>query len=1052
MATRRRRATPSLLDRPLRFNEKLVLNQWILSLFEAENFAKLSEDLKSTELEGYDENNVSLFYHQLTQRLFERGQLSNEILLAYDENIFKHTHRLNERRKDPIRWKYFQYLSLLFTEIYLDRFFSDRDRLLADLNRWVTAFNTDKPTSDQVSAYWPDDLRKIALWSATGSGKTLLMHVNILQYRFYLEKHRRLRDMNRIILLTPNEGLSHQHLKDFRESGLAAELFDPESGSLFAGQTIEIIDIHKLGEEKGEKRVAVESFEGNNLVLVDEGHRGASGEIWKKRRDQLCEKGFSFEYSATFSQAVAAATGDQKKKLTNEYARAIFFDYSYRHFYHDGYGKDYRILNLAEDRSGEGRSTYLAACLLAFYQQLCLFDTKREELVPFLIEKPLWIFVGGSVTKEVSTRDVSDVISIMKFLKDFLGDSENYIKRIDSLIRGTHQLLDAQNHRLFENTFSFLFKSGTGASIVYADILKRIFNAGTTGALHVEQLKGTAGEIALRVGTADPFGVINVGDSTKLYKKCSDAGFVVLQREFSGSLFRDINEPNSTIQVLIGSKKFSEGWSSWRVSTMGLMHVGRGEGSQIIQLFGRGVRLKGYKFGLKRSSRIDESIQRPDHIREVETLNVFGIEADYMEEFKRFLEEEGLPSGDERDEFFLPTFQTLPKTKLKILKLPDGLDFKRDAPKPALVNPTNKIPGRRVMLDWYPKIQARIAEEIDSQSDTALRASGTLKAEHLAFLNWNEIFFELVDFKNDRAWFNLELSHDSLRSLLLDNSWYDLKIPPEQLKVGSFERVRLWQEIATTLLKQYADAFYKAKKAEWEAPKLIYDDLNSDSGNFFEHYRFTIEQSEEQIRARLNQVKEFVDKRDMTGKDFAFSKMDCIFFEQHLYQPLIYLKSALVKVSPVHLNEGERDFVYDLKSFYQSNQSFFVNKELYLLRNRSKSGIGFFQAGNFYPDFILWLIDGEKQFVSFVDPKGLRNLSGGINNPKIQFYAKIKEIEKPDLNPNIVLNAFIVTPTRFSDPGWWSGQLTKAEFESQHVFFQVDDKETYISKLLGAIH
>src|SRR6266496_110589 len=703
MATRRRRT--SLLDRPLRFNEKLVLNQWILSLFEVENFAKVSEDLKSTELEGYDENNVSLFHHQLTQRLFERGQLSNEILLAYDENIFRHTHRLNERRKDPIRWKYFQYLSLLFTEIYLDHFFTDRDRLLADLNRWVTAFNIEKPTSDQVSAYELDDLRKIALWSATGSGKTLLMHVNVLQYRFYLEKHRRLRDMNRIILLTPNEGLSHQHLKDFRESGLAAELFDPESGSLFAGQTIEIIDIHKLGEEKGEKRVAVESFEGNNLVLVDEGHRGASGEIWKKRRDQLCEKGFSFEYSATFSQAVAAATGEQKKRLTNEYAKAIFFDYSYRHFYHDGYGKDYRILNLAEDRSGEARSTYLAACLLAFYQQLCLFDTKRGDLAPFLIEKPLWIFVGGSVTKEVSIRDVSDVISILRFLKDFLGDSENYIKRIDSLARGTHELLDGQNHRLFQNTFTFLIESGLNASAIYSDILKRIFNAQTTGVLHVEQLKGTAGEIALRVGTGDPFGVINVGDSTKLYKKCDEAGFTVTQKEFTGSLFRDINEPNSTIQVLIGSKKFSEGWSSWRVSTMGLMHVGRGEGSQIIQLFGRGVRLKGYNFGLKRSSRIDESIKRPNHIREVETLNVFGIEADYMEEFKRFLEEEGLPSGDDRDEFILPTFQTLPQTKLKLLKLPDGLDFKRDAPKPALEAPTNNIPGRRVVLDWYPKIQ-----------------------------------------------------------------------------------------------------------------------------------------------------------------------------------------------------------------------------------------------------------------------------------------------------------------------------------------------------------
>lgn len=103
MATRRRRAAPSRLDQPLRFNEKLVLNQWILSLFEVESFAKLSEDLKNPDLEAYDEDNISFFYHQLTQRLFEHGQLSNEVLLGYDENIYRHTHRLNEpERTDSV--------------------------------------------------------------------------------------------------------------------------------------------------------------------------------------------------------------------------------------------------------------------------------------------------------------------------------------------------------------------------------------------------------------------------------------------------------------------------------------------------------------------------------------------------------------------------------------------------------------------------------------------------------------------------------------------------------------------------------------------------------------------------------------------------------------------------------------------------------------------------------------------------------------------------------------------------------------------------------------
>ena len=55
-------------------------------------------------------------------------------------------------------------------------------------------------------------------------------------------------------------------------------------------------------------------------------------------------------------------------------------------------------------------------------------------------------------------------------------------------------------------------------------------------------------------------------------------------------------------------------------------------------------------------------------------------------------------------------------------------------------------------------------------------------------------------------------------------------------------------------------------------------------------------------------------------------------------------------------------------------------------------GIGFFEAWNFYPDFILWLLVNEKQYINFIDPKGLRNRKG-IDDPKIAFYKTIKSIE-----------------------------------------------------------
>jgi hypothetical protein len=35
-----------------------------------------------------------------------------------------------------------------------------------------------------------------------------------------------------------------------------------------------VIEVTKLADEMGDKTVATGAFEGNNLVLVDEGHRG----------------------------------------------------------------------------------------------------------------------------------------------------------------------------------------------------------------------------------------------------------------------------------------------------------------------------------------------------------------------------------------------------------------------------------------------------------------------------------------------------------------------------------------------------------------------------------------------------------------------------------------------------------------------------------------------------------------------------------------------------------------------------------------------------------
>ncbi|MFX6383808.1 hypothetical protein ABTG25_20035, partial [Acinetobacter baumannii] len=70
---------------------------------------------------------------------------------------------------------------------------------------------------------------------------------------------------------------------------------------------------------------------------------------------------------------------------------------------------------------------------------------------------------------------------------------------------------------------------------------------------------------------------------------------------------------------------------------------------------------------LKRSTRapLPAGLERPGHISLIETLHIFGIRADYMEQFRKFLEEEGLPSNEERIEFILPVIRNLGTKPLK---------------------------------------------------------------------------------------------------------------------------------------------------------------------------------------------------------------------------------------------------------------------------------------------------------------------------------------------------------------------------------------------------
>ncbi|EED32247.1 dead/deah box helicase domain protein [gamma proteobacterium NOR5-3] len=1114
MPAAKQKVAPRKKAKTLEFRHHLVLHQWLFSLF---GFDSLSGryDIGGREaatleafrdrfqlmgdITGYNADGVHRLMQRIRENLTGDVLISDEQLLEYDRRIKTLTDSINDARKahsqEPLEWKYFQYLSLLFTEIYLDFLFTRPDDLLNALNAHIQRWNSEWIVEESfkhapIALLNPDDdawpqLNMLAYWSATGSGKTLIMHANILQYRCYLREYGKAGDINKVILLTPNEGLTRQHLAELELSGIHASEFSARGGDLFA-QDVIVIDINKLRESEKQRTVAVDSFGSRNLLLVDEGHRGTAGGggSWYDYRQRLCSHGFSFEYSATFAQSCS-----KHENLRQTYSRAILFDYSYRHFYADGYGKQSQILNLAQNQNPNDEFAYLIASLLSYYQQLRFYDDTESELHRFNLQRPLWVFVSSKVTATLSTGEASDTVKVLQFVDKVLHREGDCIAAIGTLLN--KGMVTQSGADLLHNRLNYLRELDESPEKIYRDILERVFHC-TGGRLHIENITGVAGEIALRGGAADtPFGVINVGDDAKLVKLCDQAGLFVQDGRFSESLFHGINHEGSSVNLLLGSKKFTEGWNSWRVSNMTLMNVGKNEGAQIIQLFGRGVRLQGFQTSLKRSAELTvalkaANIERPRHISILETLNIFGVKADYIAQFRKELEDEDIPVNEGLEEFIIPL---KPATgvpgNLNVVRLKEsvagkaiggsGSAFMELAEQVLLKAPAELMPSERdyfcnpprVSLDFYPQVGA-FATDGGPSRDTG-RNPVYVSPLQLALLDTRKLYFELQSFKRDRRWSNLSIPEAVIPQLLAETGWYRLYAPEEAMEASDLSRIRLWHDMAIALLRKYCEMFYGLRRKQWESDKLEYRPITENS-NYLPGVRedtpngahlLTLDRvRHDSLIKRLDTLRTKIADGDISAWSGKIEDgLEFLWCERHFYQPLLAAAQGLdFQVTPVALNDGESKFVQDFQSAWSAKT--FDGYDVYLLRNQSGQGaVGVFIDGGFQPDFILWLVKEQHQKVVFLDPKGLRFHKP--EDPKVQFHKTIKQIEadlvtqSPE-NANVELHAFLVSETH---PDVLCSQwkmpdgkpVTVDAMESWNILFPEHGANTYLKKLMARV-
>ena len=1004
-----------------KIDNHLTLHGWLNDLFGY----KTTRDLLS-DVAPLDEGFMADGHSPICEFLMSRPDVKHEVeesLPTYDTNIKKHLSAINNKRTQPIVLRYFQYLALLYAEIFLDWKFNRRGEFIRQLNAFVETRNNERDPGDPMDAGFTETyIEKLAFWMATGAGKTLIMHINYYQYLHYCKEK-----LDNIVLITPNEGLSEQHMQEMEKSDIPCERFKIEGNR--AGNTrnvMQVIEISKLVDEKtGEgESVPVEAFEGKNLILVDEGHKGtrSTDAVWRGHRKKIAEDGFTFEYSATFGQALASANNEA---LVDEYGKAIVFDYSYKYFYGDGYGKNFLILNVRRDDVAQ-TDTLLLGNLLSFYEQRHYYKENTEVARAYGLELPLWTFIGSRVNANAvyteNGKKRSDVLNVIRFLHRFLKNDRNWaIQTIKKVLNGNSGLRNESGRDVFHNRLNTLKNLDIGSEQLYTDILKEVFHTDSSGALHLRDVRNASGEIALKTTLGKVFGLIYIGD-TPAFKKLvenDDAGIDTNSEDFlTESLFSDINKPDSQVNILIGAKKFIEGWDSWRVSAMGLLNIGTNEGSQIIQLFGRGVRLRGKDMSLKRST--SEDTERPPNLPLLETLNIFAVRANFMAKFRDYLEREGVPQ-EENTQLEVPIqhiMDSVPKLYVPKATRYDGV-----------------TKGECVKLDVDCRIKITHAtqgvEIIGSSSQTGIQSNQagaahqmSIKAEFLEWVDWEKIYLQLLEYKQEKKFHNLIFETATLRQILCpdqDPPLYELYVMDESEVIPKTrEELEHLEELILTLLRKYMTKFYRMIQNRWNDEGVRLKKLERNNPNFIAKWEISVPQDHAQkLKTHITNSVKNGGMYNGRYRNLGTDDYPIVYNDRHLYQPLLAVGTAnnLWYASPPALVESEKGFVEDLFKYVRDhNGEFLAEKQIFLLRNQSRGkGIGFYDNEGFYPDFILWIITEGKQRIIFIEPHGMFYETIDEHNPKIILFKRLRVLssDKRFQDKHVKMDSFIISRTPF---------------------------------------
>jgi hypothetical protein len=325
-------------------------------------------------------------------------------------------------------------------------------------------------------------------------------------------------------------------------------------------------------------------------------------------------------------------------------------------------------------------------------------------------------------------------------------------------------------------------------------------------------IKSVSGELGLGVVRGDAchyFGVVNVGDAPGLKKSLEAAGLAVGEDALAASLFGRLDAPGSSLNILIGSRRFAEGWDNYRASSLTLLRLGQGEGSLIIQMFGRVVRFAGVAGDGKRLER------PPAVLAPLQTAYVYGLQSGYLDTFLQGLMDNGVMEPTRQT---CPTYRYAPPGLRSIRSIaPAPRDFQVAVLGADWLNGINPI--RLSLMASIAQGGLKDGQTTSERGSVGGDLTHAFKAT-LGMLDRDWLYRELAAWKRARRWWNFRFDPAAIAAALASDK-YEIHGLPGLLEIRDLAGLRRLNRLAATVVRRLFESAYRKQESRNSRYDLI---------------------------------------------------------------------------------------------------------------------------------------------------------------------------------------------------------------------------------------